>query len=58
MICYRDKTWCAFYKECKKGNKCTIALTPEVIKLAKEWWRNENPPICTYVNKPDCFENA
>jgi hypothetical protein len=54
MICYRDMTFCPFYIDCKKGKKCERALTEEVRQKAAEWL--EDPPICVFANKPDCFQ--
>lgn len=52
MLCYRDRTYCSFYKTCKEGTTCNRALTPKVIDEAKafgllvaEWW----------PDKPDCW---
>lgn len=58
MICYRDMTFCEFYKNCLKGNVCIRALTPKVIEKAKKWWRDKEsePPICRYVLAPPCFK--
>ena len=55
MICYKDMTFCSFYKECSKGKDCSRALTEEVIKDAQEWWGNPEAPICQFMEKPDCF---
>ena len=56
MICFRDKTFCTFYKECTKGQLCDRALTPDVIKQAHEWWGGEDAPICEFVGiPPECF---
>lgn len=55
MICYRDMTFCPFWKECKDGKGCDRALTPEVKKKAVEWFGKYGAPICRYVDKPRCF---
>ena len=54
MICYRDKTFCNFYRRCKTGKTCHRALTQKVRIKAEEWMKNA--PICAFVDKPDCFE--
>lgn len=60
MICYRDMTFCSFYRECKDGSGCSIALTDKVEADAKKWWGDncENgPPIAIFADKPACFVN-
>jgi len=54
MFCYRDMTFCDYYKECKEGEICPRALTKKVIKEANKWMKN--PPICQFAEKPDCFK--
>ncbi|MCK5236492.1 MAG: hypothetical protein KAR06_05840 [Deltaproteobacteria bacterium] len=54
MMCYRDMTFCEFYKECSDGEGCYRALTEEVIKKAEAWMKDA--PICTFVDKPKCFK--
>ena len=60
MICYRDMTFCPFYKEC--GDVCNRALTPEVEKGAELWWKSfksDDPaPICQFAEKPDCCKES
>jgi len=56
MMCYRDRTWCQFWEECKDGGQCGRALTKDVKDAATRWWGNDNPPIATYVDKPECFK--
>ncbi len=53
MFCYRDMTFCTYWKECKDGSSCTRALTDKVQAEAEIWMKN--PPICIYGEKPDCF---
>ena len=57
MLCFRDKTWCPFYKSCSHGERCIYALTPTIIVKATEWWGylNGPPPISTYMEKPKCW---
>jgi len=55
MMCYWDKTFCPF-KECEKFDKCSIALTKEIIKQAGKWWGEGEAPISKYADKPECFK--
>ena len=57
MLCYRDMTFCPYYKNCKNGKVCDRALNVDVIENAKKWWENDDVPICQYSKKPDCFKN-
>ena len=54
MINFRDKTFCKFYKECLVP--CERALTEVVAKAAVTWWGGMEPPICIFLEKPDCFK--
>ena len=61
MICYKDMTFCNFWKDCAKGAVCARALTPQVVKSAGDWWSwdggiPEQAPICRFTDKPDCME--
>jgi len=51
MICYRDMTFCSFYKECKKKD-CGRAMTEEVVKKAGKI----GIPVYQFMEKPECFE--
>ncbi len=51
MMCYRDRTFCRYYKICKKGDKCTRALTEEV----KEQASYLGQAVSQYLEVPDCF---
>ena len=59
MICYKDTTFCTLYKDCKEGNKCEDALTPEVKADAEELWSGydslDSCPISIYIYLPKCF---
>jgi hypothetical protein len=52
MLSYKDRTFCQFHKECKDGKKCSIALTDELIKEAREF----GLPIALYTDKLGCFK--
>ena len=55
-MCYRDTTFCPFYTKCKYGDKCNRKLSSEVKEGAKKWWGLEDePPICIYLEEPDCY---
>lgn len=56
MICYKDMTFCPFWKKCKEGLACKRALTSLVKADAKTWWGGEGAPICQYAEKPGCFK--
>lgn len=58
MICYADKTFCSFYKECK--NPCARALTEAIIERATIWSKQYHPTdllICQFIDKPECFKD-
>ena len=55
MLCFRDMTFCTNH-DCKKFSSCDRALTLEIEKKAREWWRGEDAPIAVYIGKPDCYE--
>jgi len=56
MICYKDMTFCTFYKKCTEGDKCFRSLTPDVRKNAAKWWGNSEVPIAVFADKPECFK--
>ena len=51
MICYRDMTFCPFWRECKDGFDCHRALLPRDEARAKE----KGLAISLYADRPDCF---
>jgi len=53
MICYRDRTFCPFWKDCKNGKKCGRAMTKEIISYVKEM----NLSICQFMEKPECYKD-
>ena len=53
MICYADKTWCTFL-DCT-DKKCNRRFDHKEMKKAKKWWGNDVPPVCTFYDKPDCY---
>ena len=52
MICYRDMVFSPYYKYCNKGSGCERALTKEVEERAEMI----RLPVCSYLEKPECFE--
>jgi len=53
MICYRDMTFCCFYKDCKKASECHRPLTPDIEKAAKMF----GMPVAQFTNKPECHSD-
>ena len=56
MLCYRDMTFCTYYKECTIGENCHRALTEEVKQKAEAW--SKNIGIAQFADKPDCFKEV
>lgn len=60
MICYRDMTFCSYYKECVNGDECGRALDESVVVGAKAIglfiMQFSSNPEC-YVEK-DCDETT
>jgi len=60
MICYKDRWWCQFYKDCKHGLDCPRALTPQIEEDADNWWKSfkieGHAPISTFITRQYCFE--
>jgi hypothetical protein len=52
MICYLDKTFCSFYKECVHGDICRYALTDKIKNAAKKAGLH----ISQYAVEPNCFK--
>jgi len=50
MYCYKDMTFCTYYKDCKDA--CGRSLTDKVIAEAIKY----EAPICQYMEKPECFK--
>lgn len=56
MMCYRDMTFCTFYKTCAKAKRCHRPLTPQVKAQAANWWGSDDAPIAVFGEKPQCYE--
>lgn len=52
MICYRDMTFCPFFRDCNKANECHRPLTEEVKLDAQA----KGLPIAQFSAKPSCHE--
>lgn len=55
MMCYRDMTFCDFWRECDVGDHCASALTDRVRAGARAWWGKDDAPICKFAERPTCF---
>ena len=60
MFCFRDSTFCKFYKDCKDGKECRRALTEEIKEAADRWWGKGGgqAPICSFSEKPECHKET
>lgn len=56
MICYQDRAWCTYHRDCAKRGECDRPLTDEVIARAREWWGGDTPPIEVFGDRPNCWE--
>jgi hypothetical protein len=54
MLCYRDRTYCRFYKTCIFGLECPRALTPKVSECANK----SGLYIMQYGSKPKCYKET
>jgi len=54
MICYRDRTFCSFYKDCAEGNDCVRALTKDVEQKSIKIGLG----VCQFMEKPECFKET
>lgn len=53
MICYKDRTFCPFWTECKHGDQCPRALT----QIIKDQAIKIGLPVMCFAEKPiDCYE--
>jgi hypothetical protein len=57
MMCYKDMTFCTYYKDCYLKASCPRPLTPEVQAGADEWWEDigGDAPIAIFTKKPICW---
>ena len=58
MLCYKDKTFCPFWKDCIDSPGCDRAFTPKVEVQAQIWWglTNGPAPVSLYADTPDCYK--
>ena len=52
MMCYRDRTYCGFYVNCKKANECSRCLTEDIEIIAA----SQHLQICQFDDPPSCYE--
>ena len=53
MICYRDMTFCPYYKDCNAQKICERPLTEKVKADAEKWMKNA--PIAYFTDRPECW---
>lgn len=51
MLCYRDRTFCSYWRDCRHGKVCNSALTDEVAAAADA----ARLPISQFAEQPQCF---
>lgn len=56
MICFRDMTFCDYWRDCKHAPDCHRPLTDEVLYAARAWWGKDGAPIAVFTTKPKCHE--
>jgi len=54
MMCYKDRCYCPFFKDCTQGDVCRRALTEEVLSDAMM----VNMPIDQFAERPECFDEC
>lgn len=56
MICFRDMTFCPYWRDCDLAEECRRPLTDAVRAEAAAWWGEGKgePPIMQYASKPTC----
>jgi hypothetical protein len=52
MLCYRDMTFCRYWRGCAKGKTCDKALKPTIFRKATA----TGLPISQFMDTPDCME--
>lgn len=55
-MCFRDMTFCTFYKDCANAGTCHRPLTPEVSQAAEKRWGGKDAPIAQFISQPACHE--
>jgi hypothetical protein len=50
MLCYKDMTFCTFYKTCAIADECHRPATDEVAQGAREC----GLPIAHFTSTPEC----
>ena len=57
MICYKDRTFCLLWPECKHGENCPAKFDKAEQEKAFAWWGGKDAPVSFYSDKPECFED-
>ena len=52
-MCYRDKTFCSFWRDCDNAGSCGRAMTDDVVSGAER----TGLPIARYMEKPSCHSD-
>ena len=50
-MCYKDKTFCGFYKTCSNAKDCNRCLTDEIKLKAQA----AHLDICQFAEEPECY---
>ncbi len=53
---YKDVTFCQAWKECKKGEGCSLAFTEQVIIDADRVFGGKGKGLVAITEKRECFE--
>ena len=56
MLCFQDRTFCTFYRDCAKAVTCSRPLTEIVTAAATKWWGGPDAPIARFAEKPSCHQ--
>lgn len=51
MICYKDMTFCPYFRECIDGDECFRALHDDIIQECTRLGLS----ISQFIEKPECF---
>ena len=54
MMCYKDITFCAFWRTCAKGGECPRKLSSAVVADADA----KELPIAQFSSLPDCYQDG
>lgn len=51
MLCYKNRTFCPYYKTCYYGQVCSSALTPKIRVEAQQ----AKQALSQYISEPPCY---